>query len=414
MIDGVTESASRPPRSADPAETYPSVERVRLSARELLIAGAAVALLLLLLWVRTAKLTTADPAFALPADHHVYRWMAEHLLGSFHVAPWGWRVLGPAIAGALPVHAASAFQILTFAALVITAVATYATARVRGFGVGAAAVGVLLFLSLGYAVKFNVFDFWLADPLAFAFVAVSFLLILLRQDLAFAICLAVGVLSKESVIFTLALYYGFRAERPIDPRVALQTLIVGLPAAAVLVGVRLAIPARNGIEAYVATLPGPIRQNARTLPSYDVVGVLRHTVEGRDWFDTTVRTVSAFGVTVGLLALLGVATARRLAVRAAPYLALVLVQLLFAMNTQRLVVLAFPVVILLALEGIRWLTDVKGLSLLPLVGLAFAAYALGLVSMREWGPHVAAQAGVFVGFVGWALMTRRAPAGRGP
>jgi hypothetical protein len=339
--------------------------------------------------------------------------MAEHAVGSIHDAPLGWRLLGPAIAGALPVPIVSAFQILTFGGLLVAAVATFATARLLGFGTMLSAVGCLLFLSLGYAVKFNVFDFWLADPLAFAFVAVGFLLIVLRQDLAFAVCVAVGVLAKESVIFTVALYYGFRAERPIDPKVALRTIAVALPALAVLVGVRLAIPAQNGDGAYLATLPGSIRSNARTVTSYDLVALLRQTIAKCDWFDTTVRTVSAFGVTVGLLALVGAATARQLLVRAAPYLALVLVQLLFAFNTQRLVVLAFPVVILLALEGIRWLTDAKGMPVVPFVALAFTTYALGLLSLREWEPNTIAQAAVFVGFVGWAVITRRAPAGQG-
>jgi len=410
----VTEPARTPRKPVAPAEirTVPA-SRGRPSAGEMLIAGSAVTLLLLLVWGRTAKLTFADPAFALPADHHIYRSMAEHAVGSFHVAPWCWRLLGPAIAGALPVPTASAFQILTFGGLLVAAVATYATARVLGFGTMLSAVGVLLFLSLGYAVKFNVFDFWLADPFAFAFVAVGFLLILLRQDFAFAICLAVGVLAKESVIFTVALYYGFRAQRPIDPRVALRTVAVALPALAVLVGVRLAIPAQNGDGAYLATLPGSIRSNARTVPSYDLVALLRQTIAKRDWFDTTIRTVSAFGVTVGLLALVGAATARQLLVRAAPYLALVLMQLLFALNTQRLVVLAFPVVILLALEGIRWLTDAKGMLSLPFVALAFTAYALGLLSLREWEPNAIAQAAVFAGFVGWAVITRRALGGQG-
>jgi hypothetical protein len=404
-------SFARPrPSGAAPAGTNGgSARRNRPTGGELLIAGSAVALLLLLIWVRTAKLTFADPAFALPADHHIYRWMAEHAVGSFHVAPWGWRLLGPVIAGDLPVPIVSAFQILTFAGLLVAAVATYATARVLGFGAMLSAVGVLLFLSLGYAVKFNVFDFWLADPLAFAFVAVGFLLIVLRQDLAFAICIAVGVLAKESVIFTVALYYGFRAERPIDPRVALQTVAVALPALAVLLGVRLAIPAQNGDGAYLATLPGPIRSNARTVPSYDLLALVRQTIAKRDWFDTTIRTVSAFGVTVGLLAFVGAARARKLLVRAAPYLALVLVQLLFAINTQRLVVLAFPVVILLALEGVRWLTDTKGMPVLPFVGLASTTYALGLLSLREWEPNAIAQAAVFAGFVGWAVIPRRAP-----
>jgi hypothetical protein len=51
-----------------------------------------------LLWVRTAKLEPFDPAYGLSRDHHMYDFKATHWAGSLHVAPWGWRLLGPAIA----------------------------------------------------------------------------------------------------------------------------------------------------------------------------------------------------------------------------------------------------------------------------------------------------------------------------
>jgi hypothetical protein len=47
-------------------------------------------------------------------------------------------------------------------------------------------------LSPGYAVKFNLYDFWLTDPLAFFFAPAALLCVVLRLDIGFAISLATG------------------------------------------------------------------------------------------------------------------------------------------------------------------------------------------------------------------------------
>jgi hypothetical protein len=179
---------------------------------------------------------------------------------------------------------------------------------------------------------------------------------------------------------------------------------LSLPAIAVLIGVRAAIPSWNERPSYLASLPLPIQMNARTVPSYDVVDVLRSTVERQDWPRTLLDALSAFGVTVGLLAVLGARAARRLALRVAPFLVLVLSQVLFALNTQRLVALAFPAVIILALEGVRWLRDEAHVGERILLALAVGTFGLGLVQTAEWMPNVVAQIALVIAAAGAALV----------
>jgi len=141
------------------------------AARELALLAALVLLLMGLLWIRTDKLVPSDPSFSLPRDHHIYAFMATHPIGSFHIAPWGWRLVGSALAPLFPGSLAAGFQVLTLTALSLTALTLFFIARALGFDRRLATIGVILFLSLGYAVKFNLYDFWLTDPLAFLLTA---------------------------------------------------------------------------------------------------------------------------------------------------------------------------------------------------------------------------------------------------
>jgi hypothetical protein len=366
-----------------------------------------VLVLIGLLWVRTARLVPPDPTYGLPRDHHMYAFMATHPVGSLHVAPWGWRLLGPALAPLVPGSVTVGFQVLAVGALSLTALAMFLIVRELGFDRRLAMIGVVLFLSLGYAVKFNLYDFWLTDPLAFFFTAAALLCVVLRLDIGFAVCLAIGVLAKESVFFVVGLHYGLRAKRAVDPQAALNTLLLALPAITVLIGVRAAIPSWNGRPSYLASLPLPIRRNARTVPSYNAIDVLRATVQRQDWPGAVFDALTTFGVTVSLLVVLGVRAARGLALRFAPFLVLALSQLLFALNTQRLVALAFPAVIVLALAGLRWLRDDLHVGEGVLFALALGTFGIGLIQPAEWMPNVLAQVALVGAVVAAALVRRR-------
>jgi len=373
------------------AAAGPRTSRVPSRRASIVGAGALVAVSLGALSLRTARLLPPDPAFYLPADHHIYAFMASHPVGEFHVAPWCWRILGPALAAGSGLPADRAFEVITSLSLAATALLMFFILRRLRIDLHLSLLGILLFMSLGYATKFNIYDFWLSDPLAFAFTSAAFLFVLLGWDVAFAICLAVGVLVKESVFFAVALHYGLRARRPIDARTALNTATLALPALAVLLSIRAAIPAWNGRQDYLATLPFPIRRNARTVPSYDVSTVLTLTIQRRHLGETLLRTLTAFGAVVPVLAVVGVYSTRRFAVRLLPFVVLVLSQLLFAQDTQRLVVLAFPALIVLAVFGLRWLRDERGVGSSVLTCLAVGTFALGLLSRTEWMPSAAVQ-----------------------
>ena len=246
--------------------------------------------------------------------------------------------------------------------------------------------------------------------MAFAFVALAVLFAVEDRAVPFACCLALGVLAKESVLFAAPLLYTFGAERPLDGRAARRALLAAAPALVALVAVRLAIPAWNG-QPYALDLPAPIAANARTVPDYSFLAVARATLARRldELPSTIVRTISAFGLLVGLLPFLGGRTAARLAARFAPFLVLVALQEVFAFNTERLLVLAFPAVIPLAVCGLRTLRD-HGVSDAALLGTCGVFAGLQLLFPSEIAPAAALQFAVLGACAAWMWFeVRRAP-----
>lgn len=355
-----------------------------MSGVEGLVAVLGSAGLMALAWLRTDHLVPAHPWWTFPGDHHIYLYMAEHPVGDLHLAPWGWRILEPAIVRVLPGSPLAGFQIVSVASLTVAATCVYLICRELGFDRWLAACGLLLFASLSFATKYLMFDFWLTDPLAFAAVALAVLFAVQDRIVPFAICLAAGVLAKESVLFAAPLIYTFHATRPIDVPALRRAILAIAPAVLLLVAVRIAIPAWNG-QPYAAALPAPIAANARTVPDYSALAIVRDTMSGRDLWGTLVATVSSFGLLVGLLPFLGGPQARRLALRTSPFLLLVLLQLVFARNTQRLVVLAFPVVVPLAVDGLATLRR-RGASDASLLGTCAVFVGLQLLDPAEIAP----------------------------
>jgi hypothetical protein len=393
----VTATTAREARPPGPVEAGAGP----IDRRQVLGAAAIAAMCTALLWFRTDHLTPGTPYFGLPWDHHMYIAMAVGGPFDFHIAPYGWRVLGPALVWAMPFSTQLGFQIVTIAGVWGTGLAVWVLLRRLGFANELAVAGLFLYFALGYATKWTLFDFWLTDPLAFLLATVAVLLAMSGRDVAFAVCLVIGVLAKESVIFVAPLAYTLRARRPWDPGLALRTLGATLPAVAALIAVHIGIPARNADPAYVAGLPKVIRDN--TIAHYTYGSVLHDTVAKRlhHWPETLVRTVSAFGLAVPVLAAVGLRSrrARSFALRTLPFLVLVYVQLLFAYNTERLLVLGLIAVVPLATWGLEELMELRGSGPGPYLALAATLFAIQLVGLHEWEPNPLVQVAILVAFV---------------
>ena len=305
------------PPEASPAAVTSPVERRSLrgvaaaAARsERVHAGALAALIVAALLLFTDLKTAGTAAFADPGwDRHLYIEMARTNPLDFHLAPFGWRVLVPSLAALSPFSLQASFLAVTvFAAWAIGPV-LYELFRTARFSHTWALVGEALFYTVGWATKFQLADFWIPDATAFLFVAVGLLLAVRRRPVAFAAVLMVGVLAKESVVVVAPMFYALNARGPRELRLLAVNGAVVVPAAAVLIALRLLIPAYNGDAVYIASLPERISRFPELFPPYNYLSLLREIgyerrYQARD-FDTFVSyTSGTFGAALFGTALL--------------------------------------------------------------------------------------------------------------
>jgi hypothetical protein len=320
-------------------------------------AGVAVlATLTTLTWLLSGeRLTYSYFAFSEPWDHHKYLAMASGGIGDFHIAPFCWRIGKPLLAKALPFEYQTAFIVISVASVALIAILVYELARAYGHSASLAVAGMLLFMSLEWGPKFFLFDFWLPDSLAALLMTAAILAAARRSQFMFAALLVAGVMVKESMLFVAPLYYTLNARRVIDSRLGLRAAALALPAVATLIAIRLLIPAWNDDPDYIATLDIQLWNVQDGSPIYHYVDEFR--AEGLPRFQRFDRrtvasyTFYSFGPALVLLPLLAVRKNLPLIVRFSPFLLLVATPMLFAQDTERFLVLAFPAVILMALNG---------------------------------------------------------------
>lgn len=319
------------------------------------------------------------PNYPKPWDHHKYIWMATNDPLDFHIAPFCWRILVPTLAKVLPFDLEWSFFLIAFVGVWMTGVVVYSLG-LRWFPSPLfGLVAMLMFFSLGWAGKLVLRNFWLPDSLAFFFVALAVYAILARRDVLFVVSVALGVLAKESVFFVVPLYYTLRTDRWIDLGLLKRCALLALPAALLLVLLRVFIPPLNEDPVYLSTLPEAVRLVQEGSSSYGYLELFRAVGLER------LRTLSAWDLysysagTFGAILLLPLFAPRRAGVlflRFLPFLLLVYAQLLFAVNTERLLVVAFPAVLLMALAGIEGLSERLSIGPGWFVPLAFAFVGL--------------------------------------
>jgi len=283
------------------------------------------------------KMTYESKWFKNSWDHHHYIDAARGPIGC-DTPPFCWRILKPSLARLLPFDLQTSNFVLTIIALHLVGVLMFVLARRYGFDFFPSLLGMIMFFTLKSATYFNVWDFWLTDPFAFVAILGCVHAILSDEDEMFALFLAIGVLSKESALFALPLYYTLKTSKLVDVPRFKRTILYGSPAVVVMFAVRVAIPA----------------------PGYDVVSLLFEIgiprIIGLSPADVGHYLFGTFGILI-VLSAYAINENSELFIRWSPLIVAAFAQLLVASNEARLVVIAFPPFILGALYGFERFTD---------------------------------------------------------
>ncbi len=280
----------------------------------------------------------------LETDHRVYMEMAWGPPGSAEVAaPYCWRLLTPYLVFLLMktgLGMNAAYYLLTNLALFAFLFCLHAYLGRLGFTDREAALGLLLCGMLPAAVRWYEYQYWMTDPLGLLFVTLGLLLVLEERHVWLSALGALAIANRETFVLVgvFLLLHRLRLEPP--RRALRRALLVALPMSLVLVGIRLAVPRPD--ESLVSTL--------LEMSSFR----LRHLFDNQLYF----ATLGSLGVLLplSLLAPRRLLEDLRRRFDDAVYLALVYASLLLANNTDRLLVYAVPVLVPLALCGLRSLS----------------------------------------------------------
>lgn len=291
--------------------------------RYLLVAIGSFILLAILQLGQSDALTYQHPDFPLAWDHHAYIAMARGaLLGA--IPPYAYRVGTPALA-ALFANLQTGFQVVTFLSLWLTALVLYILLQPYPLAFG----GVVAFIALPWTARWLFYDFWLCDGLVFLSIALALLFAVRKQPVAFAVTLAFGALNKEAVLIAAPLYATLNRD---DWR---RGVALTVPALAVLAGLHVAIHPLN--------MQPSLRLGVLPFFAPQTGGFVR------DWWWTA--RASTWG-TFGVLCLPPLLAWRQNVQRYGLALAITVAQLAVAVNTERLIALAAPLVIFMAWQSI--------------------------------------------------------------
>jgi hypothetical protein len=360
------------------------------------VAFASAVAVALIAW-RVDLKTVGTAAFADPGwDRHLYREMARRDLLDFKLAPYCWRILVPLLAKLQPWSEQAGFLTVTGFALVATGPATYLLVRSAGGSRASAAAMVAAFYSLGWASRFPMSDFWVPDATSMLLTTVIMWLVISKRWAAAAVVMALGVLAKESVLFVAPLVLTWHLRDIRDWLAVRRTVLVMGPALVVLIALRLFIQPENGNPQYIATMPPEISRFPELFGDYSYATRLREIGlddrwEHRSWRDINRYLFDPYGVPLLALVVVGAIADPKRVARVAPFIVLVYSQLLFATDTQRLLVLAFPVLAVLGAAGVsraaRWVgTPERNLAILMALFFAWTLMHANDVGAGALGP----------------------------
>jgi hypothetical protein len=344
-----------------------------------LVAASCTALFL----ARSEPLGFSEPSASLPIDFHKYAHMVGAPFGSFHIAPFCWRIGAPLLAKLLPFSPLESLLIVALASVLATGMLVYATAYRLGFSQATSMLGMLLYFSMGHAAKGAIHAAAGPDALLCLFTVGALYLGVTGHIISLAVVLAAGVTVKESALLVAPLIYAIEARSMVDVAAIKKYALVCLPAVAILALIRIAIPAYNDDATYLATLPGTLTQVQQGSAHYDYLELLR-TVGSERLRDLSLAALRSYTVeTFDLLplALLAVRIDRsaRWLPRLAPYAVAIVAPIFVATDESRLLVLAFPAIILLALRSVDAIVEQTKLR-----AWDFAPLAIAMIGLHAW------------------------------
>ncbi|MGB9664544.1 MAG: hypothetical protein ACPL25_06465 [Ignavibacteria bacterium] len=323
--------------------------------------------------VRTDTLDYNHPHFKFNWDHHKYIWMALNNL-DFHIAPFCWRIFVPFLASILPFELSLNFKLISISSIVLTGFFTFKIGQKIFSDLSSSFALMFAYFSIGFVTKYVIHNFWLPDSFTFLLITLGLYSILIKNDLLFLAVMTIGAMTKESVLFVLPLYYTFNATKLFDFQVFKKTLFISIIPIIVFITIRIIIPPFNEDPEYLSSLSPQLRNvnfddstyNLKYL--YYTIGLPRL----KEFSFTLLYNITIYSFLIHfILALIDWKTIKIFGPKFLPLVVLSYLQILFAVNTERLVVVAFLPFIILSIYNQKKIFDriTNSTFVLPLINL---------------------------------------------
>lgn len=155
-------------------------------------------------------------------------------------APYTYRILTPLIVYFLPLENIFGFFIINISSLLFSGVIFYYYLKKLNFNSCHSFLGVLFFLAAP-TVIYSLYDIALVDNLSFLFIALGFYFIVTEKDFLYLIILLIGILNKETILYTIPFFFIYKLEYQNLKIAAKKTMMISIPVLVVFLIIRYQI-----------------------------------------------------------------------------------------------------------------------------------------------------------------------------
>jgi hypothetical protein len=313
----------------------------------------------------------------------------------YNVAPFCWRITVPTLVYLSPLSPTNSFLFITVVSIMLSGMVLGRIIEFYSRGLNSVLGGIILFYSTVFAVRYNLIEFWNPDAMLILFMLLGVLFSIQRKPVEFVVVSIVGVLIKETYLIILPLYFtlnyfnnkSFNIEKRGNKSsffkesqyLIRETIIVSVLPIVAFFGIRYLIKGEgeyNFFNLFMDTLK---------LRFGYFVGVKlslnRVLFEGQNSFMNS--AINIYRISVGAfggILILGIIHFKKSTKIYLSYLPLIIgvyLQLLVAVDNERLVVLAFLPMIISSLDYLMGKYESKKISFSEI-----ALYIVGYFSVQ--------------------------------
>jgi hypothetical protein len=244
------------------------------------------------------------------------------------------------------------------------------------------------YFSISFGSKFVIYDYWLPDAFAFLLITAGIYSILIKNDLVFFIVLIVGAMTKESVLFLIPTYYTFNAAKLFDLNTLKRIIILSFIPLLIFSLIRILIQPLNDDPNYLSNIPPQLKIVHFDESTYNF-NYLITKIGMKRLNEFSIHFLYKITLYVFLIhfifAFIDWDAFKKFFIKFLPLIFLAYLQIFFAINEERLVIVAFVPIIMLSIFGQIKLFSKVSYSKIPILLLNLVCAFLVITSGLFYG-----------------------------